>query len=223
MIPDARAVIFDLDGTLIDTIHDIADSVNEVLESHNLPQHSVESYKYRVGDGIKILLERSLPQTLSKDMHYLDQIINEFNLSYDQHWNNHTRPYSGITPLLHSLQSHGIKIAILSNKPQHFTDLCAKYFFPDITFQFVVGATSSFPKKPDPSSALFMIKELKVLQSEVFYVGDTSIDMTTANNAGVYPIGVSWGFRSQEELINTGAKIILNYPEELMLMISKKE
>ena len=223
MIPLFKAVVFDLDGTLIDTIHDLADSVNEVLKSRNLPQHSIESYKVRVGDGIKLLLERSLPEESLPDENYLKQIVNDFNDSYNQNWKNHTKPYSGILPLLHALQEFGIQKAILSNKPQHFTDLCAEHFFPDIQFSVVFGAKDDFPKKPDPVSALHIASKMNILPSEVIYVGDTSIDMNTAINAGMYPVGVSWGFRSKEELFGAGAKIILTYPEELMLMVSEQE
>jgi len=223
MLPLVKAVIFDLDGTLIDTIHDLADSVNEVLKARNYPQHTIESYKYRVGDGIRILLERALPETLLFDEDDMDQITRDFNLYYHTHWKNHTKPYPGITNMLLSLQKHKIPLAILSNKPQHFTDLCANYFFPEDIFHLVFGARETYPKKPDPFSALLIADELKVSPHEVIYVGDTSIDMNTAINAGMYPVGVSWGFRSQKELIDAGAQIILNFPEELLLIILKQE
>jgi phosphoglycolate phosphatase len=222
MLPLFKALVFDLDGTLIDTIHDLADSVNEVLKSRNLPPHSVESYKFRVGDGIKLLLKRSLPEEYQHDEVFLEHITSDFNDSYHKHWKNYTKPYSGILPLLHSLQDLEIKMAILSNKPQRFTDLCAEHFFPGIHFNSVFGANANFPKKPDPSSANHIATQMSVLPGEVMYVGDTSIDMNTAINAGMYPVGVSWGFRSIEELFGAGAKIILNYPEELLLMVSKQ-
>jgi phosphoglycolate phosphatase len=222
MLPAFKAVIFDLDGTLIDTIHDLANAVNEVLASRNLHQHSIESYKHRVGDGIKLLLQRSVPENLSLDKDLIEQIMLEFNHSYEQHWNKNTLPYPGIVSMFQELQHINIKKAILSNKPQYFTDLCAKHFFPEIAFDLVLGASSDVPKKPNPTSALFIAHHMNVSPEEVIYVGDTSIDMSTAKNAGMYPVGVSWGFRSQEELIEAGAKILLNYPEELMLIVSKQ-
>jgi phosphoglycolate phosphatase len=220
MLPFFKAVIFDLDGTLIDTIHDLANAVNEVLAKLNLPQHSIESYKYRVGDGIRLLLERSLPEHLVHEKDLLDQVVLEFNHCYEQHWNKRTQPYPGIISMFYELQRLKVKKAILSNKPQYFTELCVNHFFPEIDFSLIIGAKADFPKKPYPDSAIYIAQQMSNIPTEVIYIGDTAIDMNTAINAGMYPVGVSWGFRSTEELFTAGAKIVLNYPEELLLMIS---
>lgn len=210
-----QGVIFDLDGTLLDTIADLGDSMNEVLVNHGWPIFSIADYKEKVGDGIGQLVKRSVPVNIAYDSDVLTPFIQEFINIYEQHWHIKTKPYPGIEPLLHSLQEKGIKMAVLSNKMDAFTQQCVRHFFPEIRFEKVVGAVEGVPKKPDPASVLQIASELHLEPNKVLYVGDTSIDMHTANHAGMQAIGVSWGFRSANQLVESGAKIILTSPEML--------
>lgn len=214
-----KAIIFDLDGTLIDTIDDLYHTVNSMLREKKLPEHPRNSYLTMVGDGIRRLIERALPLELAKDETYVDRMVLAFNEAYKANWNNYTQPYEGITSLLKQLSDRKLQLGVLSNKPQEFTDLCVDYFFPHIIFDKVVGARDNVPKKPDPYAALDMATLFNVMPAEILYVGDTSIDMHTAINAGMFPVGVEWGFRSREELLTAGAKVIIQYPEELLLMV----
>jgi len=210
-----QGVIFDLDGTLLDTIADLGDSMNEVLVNHGWPVFSIADYKEKVGDGIGQLVKRSVPVNIAYDTEVLSPFIQEFIKIYEQHWHVKTKPYPGILPLLQTLLEKKVKMAILSNKMDSFTQLCVRHFFPNIPFDYVVGSVEGFPKKPDPACALQIADHLGLDPKAVLYVGDTPVDMNTANNAGMKAIGVSWGFRSANQLVESGAMIILNKPEFL--------
>ena len=210
-----QGVIFDLDGTLLDTIDDLGDAMNEVLVNHGWPVFSIADYKEKVGDGIGQLVKRSVPVNIAYDAEVLSPFIQEFIKIYEQRWHEKTKPYPGILPLLQTLTGKKIKIAILSNKMDSFTQLCVRHFFPDIPFDYVLGSVEGSPKKPDPACALQIADHLGLDPKAVLYVGDTPVDMNTANNAGMKAIGVSWGFRSANQLVESGAMIILNKPEFL--------
>ncbi|MDD4663431.1 MAG: HAD family hydrolase [Caldisericia bacterium] len=210
-----QGVVFDLDGTLLDTIADLGDAMNEVLVNHGWPVFSIADYKEKIGDGIGQLVKRSVPVNIAYDAEVLSPFIQEFVKIYEQRWHVKTKPYPGILLLLHTLQEKKVKMAILSNKMDLFTQLCVRHFFPDIQFDYVVGSVEGTPKKPDPMCALQIAAHLQLDPKEILYVGDTPIDMNTANNAGMKAIGVSWGFRSANQLVESGAMIILNKPEFL--------
>ncbi len=214
-----KAIIFDLDGTLIDTIDDLCDTVNKLLKDHQLQEHPRQAYLTMVGDGIRMLIKRALPENISSDEKNIDDWMILFKQAYHQNWNKKTRPYSGINDMLHQLCEKNIKKGVLSNKPQEFTNLCVDHFFPGYPFDAVFGARPGKPVKPDPASAIEIANNFNIDPSEILYVGDTSIDMKTANNAGMFPLGVEWGFRSRQELIDAGAKIIIQHPSELLLVI----
>lgn len=210
-----QGVIFDLDGTLLDTIADLGDSMNEVLVNHGWPVFSIADYKEKVGDGIGQLVKRSVPVNIAYDSDVLAPFVHEFIKIYEHRWHVKTSPYPGILSLLQRLQEKKIKMAILSNKMDAFTQLCVQHFFPEIHFDEVLGAVEGSPKKPDPACALQIATRLGWEPEKTLYVGDTPIDMSTAIHAGMKAIGVSWGFRSANQLVESGAMIILNKPDYL--------
>jgi phosphoglycolate phosphatase len=214
-----KAILFDLDGTLLDSVEDIADSVNEVLRKFGFPIHSLEAYKYFVGDGMSVLAERVLPKEKSSDKVLVCQFVNEVKKEYNVRWNRNTKPYADIPELLVQLAERNILTAVLSNKPDDFTRMMIRYFFPDHHFRIVLGSREGFPRKPDPRAALEIAHDLGISSSECIQLGDTGTDMMSAQNSGMYGVGVSWGFRSREELQKHGAHHILEKPLELLLLL----
>jgi len=210
-----KAVLFDLDGTLLDTLQDIADSSNRVLARFGFPQHEVEAYKYFVGDGIDVLASRILPDE-HRDQATVDEVAASVNTEYSQHWADTTHPYPGIPELLQALTVRCIKMAILSNKPDHSAKMTVSKLLPRWQFELVLGARPSVPKKPDPAVALEIAERLNVLPREFLYLGDTGTDMQTATAAGMYAIGVLWGFRSANELLTNGAKALISSPMDFL-------
>ena len=210
-----KAILFDLDGTLLDTLQDIADSVNTVLKRHNLPTHSNEEYRYFVGEGSETLLSRALPED-SRDKETVKALTQEYRAEYDLRWTNSSKPYPQILDLLHQLEKRDIVTAVLSNKMHSATCQMVKALLPEHNFSYVQGATEELPAKPDPSGAHLIAKELKIAEKNWIYLGDTDIDMLTAKRAGMLPAGVLWGFREADELMQNGAKILLYSPLELI-------
>ncbi len=208
------AVIFDLDGTLLNTLDDIADSVNEVLQRGGFPEHPVDSYRLFVGDGARVLMEKALPKEIDNP-HDIDTYLEEFRREYHNRWNRKSKPYRGIEEMLRQLHGLGIPFAVLSNKPDAFTKLCVSHYFPDTGFRVIRGMLDSVPRKPDPAGALATAEIMGVSPGQCLFVGDSSIDMRTANRSEMHAVGVSWGFRSVEELRATGAQQIIDTPHEL--------
>ncbi len=213
-----KAVLFDLDGTLLDTIKDIADSVNIALARLGLPQHEVEAYKYFVGDGREALAIRALPEDY-RDMVNVDKLAASIEIEYSKRWANNTLAYPGIPDMLQSLADLGINIAILSNKPQDSTEEMVSRLLPQWRFELVLGARSSIPMKPDPTSALQISRRLNIPPAEFLYLGDTDIDMKTATAAGMYPVGALWGFRTADELLAGGARDLIQNPTDLISLL----
>lgn len=207
--------IFDLDGTLIDSLLDLATTSNQVLQEHNLPTHPIEAYRTLVGDGVRVLFQRALPEGRKADENLLDSCIAAFNRLYDQQWDQHTHPYEGITPALEVLNQRGFSLTVLSNKPHPFTVACVDKYFPQIPFQVVLGNSPDLPRKPDPAGVYSIADRLSTSPQHCIYVGDTNTDMQTAIAAGCHAVGVTWGFRSEQELISSGAQTILHHPEDL--------
>jgi phosphoglycolate phosphatase len=211
-------VIFDLDGTLLDSLQDIAEAANSVLLSMGSPVYPVSEYRYLVGDGVGMLFQRALPLCVTDD-ELRNECVRQFEIAYTNCWKNHSKPYDGILELLNLIRSADLKLGILSNKLDPFTKKCASHFFPSISFDMVVGHSDQFPRKPDPSSALWMARTFGLQPGRIAYVGDTNTDMKTAVSAGFYAIGVAWGFRPETELREHGARVVAHAPSELKAIL----
>jgi phosphoglycolate phosphatase len=213
-----RAVLFDLDGTLLDTLQDIADSCNAALARHGFPAHPVDAYKYFVGDGVPMLVSRTVPPG-SRDPKLLTEVAAAYREEYHRRWNATTRPYDGIPELLEELSKRRFALAVLSNKPDDFTRRCVSEFLSKWDFSVVMGASKAFPPKPDPTGALQLAAKLGVSPSDVCYLGDTATDMKTAIAARMFPVGALWGFRTAEELEASGARSLIKHPLDLRKFI----
>lgn len=210
-----RAAIFDLDGTLFDTIEDLADSTNNVLSRHNYPTHDINAYKYFVGSGIRNLIANALPED-ERDNGTVDILYKEMLEEYSVNWNKKTKPYSGIPELLKHLTEKGIRLSVLSNKADAFTKQMVKEFLPDLHFDAVLGERSGIPRKPDPYGVFEIAEVIEVSPDQCLYLGDSGIDMKTAAAAGAYPVGALWGFRKADELVANGAQALISKPMELL-------
>ncbi|MCT7516984.1 HAD family hydrolase [Aliarcobacter cryaerophilus] len=211
-----KTVIFDLDGTLLDSIEDIASSMNKVLESLQLPTHKIEDYKHFVGGGVDILVENALSNQ-SKEIK--DEVIKRFKIEYDGKLHSKTLPYDGIYELLDELKKLDINLAVLSNKPHEFTVSYVNHFFKNYNFKEIHGQKKDVPKKPDPKAALGIVKCLDSSCENTYFIGDTKIDMQTAKSANMTAIGVLWGFRDEKELRDFGADFIVSNPLEILKII----
>ncbi len=211
-----KTVIFDLDGTLIDSLEDIAVCMNQVLEELNLPTHKIDDYKYFVGGGISILVDNAL-NGYSLDIK--EEVTKRFKIIYDQKLHLKTKPYDGIYELLDELVKLDCNIGILSNKPHEFTIAYANSLFSKYNIKEVHGQKSDVPKKPDPIAAINIANSFEVPCEEVYFVGDTMVDMQTAVNAKMIGVGVLWGFRDEEELLENGANFIIKHPLDLLKII----
>lgn len=207
-----KAVIFDLDGTLLDTLDDLADSVNAVLAQGGFPTHPTVAYQTFVGNGAEMLIRRALPE--GADEETVRRTLKNFQAYYGEHCLDKTCPYEGVAEALKSLKQAGLRLAVLSNKPHPFTCELAERFFPHV-FDAVAGNRAEFPRKPEPHAPCWLAGRLGVLPEECFFVGDSGVDMQTGVKAGMHPCGVSWGFRGEEELLQNGAKLVLHAPAEL--------
>ncbi len=211
-----KTVIFDLDGTLLDSIEDIASSMNKVLESLQLPTHKIEDYKHFVGGGVDILVENALSNQ-SKEIKY--EVIKRFKIEYDGKLHSKTLPYDGIYELLDELKKLDINLAVLSNKPHEFTVSYVNHFFKNYNFKEIHGQKKDVPKKPDPKAALDIVKCLDSSCENTYFIGDTKIDMQTAKSANMTAIGVLWGFRDEKELRDFGADFIVSNPLEILKIL----
>ena len=208
-------VIFDLDGTLLNTIGDLAASVDYVMRSRNLPEHTDAEYRQMVGGGIKRLVERALPAELAANETYVDECVTQFRRYYVDNIDRHTVPYEGMCELLRDLQLKGVKLAVASNKFQHGTDRLVSKFFGDIDFVAVEGNREGAPLKPDPQIVTGILSRAGIAPEHAVMIGDSGIDIRTAQAAGIDSIGVAWGFRFAEELYEAGAKCVVSEVEEL--------
>jgi phosphoglycolate phosphatase len=213
-----QAAVFDLDGTLLDTLADIADAMNAALARMGFPGHETNAYKYLTGDGVRALAERSLPEKARNEA-ALSDCIREFRREYSARWGTKTRPFPGITGMLGELSRRGLELSVLSNKLDDFARRAARDFLPGTDFRFVIGAKPELPPKPDPAGALVIARGLGIPPSRIIYLGDTGVDMQTGVRAGMYPIGVLWGFRDEKELRENGARALINSPPELLGLI----
>lgn len=216
-----KAVIFDLDGTLLDTLDDLTDSMNKVLARLELPVHLRDQYRYFVGDGMETLARRVLPKE-HRTVEMVRRVSEEMRDEYQSRWSLQTRPYDGILELIRALSQRGFILNILSNKFEELTRLMVQHYLADFSWAQVRGARTGVPKKPDPAGALAIAMELALEPSQFLYLGDTNTDMITANSAGMYPVGALWGFRTRSELEEFGAKTLIAHPLDLLKVIDQE-
>ena len=206
-----KGVIFDLDGTLIDTTHEIRYIFNQLLESYSLPKRSFDFFKKNIGNGVEDLLQKSLPSGYAKD---LSPMLEKLKDLYAENLNKKSHPFEGITEILDLLKNNDIQIGIITNKMHHLAVRCVDMFFPSRHIM-TIGAGHMYPRKPSPDSALLLANEFKTKPSEILFIGDSSIDIKTARNAGMVPIGVGWGNGISKELLDAGAQKVFMKTHEL--------
>ena len=211
-----KAVIFDLDGTLLDTLDDLSDAGNRALAAHGFPTHPPEAYRYFVGDGMRSLCQRILGNHATPDN--IEKVQQAFAADYAQNSAVKTAPYDGIPALLGALKTRGLPLAVLSNKPDSMTCQVIERYFPGV-FTIARGQQEGIPRKPAPDGALAIIKQLKLPESQILYIGDSGVDMQTAQNAGLFAVGVLWGFRTAEELLKQGADALVMTPGEILKLL----
>ena len=211
-----KAVIFDLDGTLIDSLNDLADSANAMLETYGYPVYEVSKYRYFVGNGSRKLIERILPPEQAASKSFVDEALRKYKAIYEERFLEKTRSYKGIVEMLRQLREKEIPLAVCTNKHMDAAMTIVKVLFEPDIFCEVLGDQPGQPRKPDPTAVLGIARRMGVQPQEVAYLGDSMVDMQTAVNAGFLPVGVLWGFREKDELVENGAKILLEKPAELL-------
>jgi len=213
-----KAVVFDMDGTLLDTLADLGDAMNRVLEQHGFATHPADAYRQFVGSGASQLVARALPgHEQGEDMRR--QCLQAFLREYEAGWRIKTCLYEGVPELLDALTAISMPMAVLTNKPQAFAELCMQEFLSRWNFALTVGQMPGVPVKPDPAGPRQVIRHLGVQPDEILYLGDTDVDIFTAVNAGMHPVGVLWGFRPKSELLASGAAATLTHPMELLRLL----
>lgn len=212
-----KGAIFDLDGTLLNTIEDLTDTMNKVLEEFSFPTFTYAEYKLKVGGGIKNLVINSFPKNSNEET--IEEGLKLFNLYYHKNYSNKTKPYNGIVEVLYELKDRGIKLGVNSNKRDDYTKLLVDKYFSDISFLKVYGERENVLRKPDPLAALEIARIMDLKAEEVLYIGDSEVDILTARNASMDSVGVLWGFRDREEFNKYGATFIVAEPKEILDII----
>lgn len=211
-----KLAVFDMDGTILDTLEDLTDSVNYVMERYHYPTHSLDAVRGFVGNGIRLLIERAVPQGIAKEQ--IDAVYADFMEYYKEHCADKTKPYEGIVELLETLRAAGCLTAVVSNKADAAVqELCVQYF--DGLFDFAIGERAGMAKKPAPDAVYEVLKQLEVSKADAVYIGDSDVDFDTARNSGLDCISVTWGFRTEEFLRNYGAKTIARTTNEVAARI----
>ena len=208
-----RAAVFDLDGTLLNTLADLADSGNELLASYGMAPHPEPAFRYFVGNGSRKLMERILP---GKSPEQIDEALARYKAIYEKHLTAKTTPYAGISETLSALKARGVRMAVCTNKHISAAEALIRKYFPADTFDTFEGDRPGVPRKPDPAHVRIVLEKMGVMPEETVYLGDSGVDMQTAVNAGALPVGVLWGFREKDELMENGAQILLSKPSELL-------
>ena len=214
-----KAVLFDLDGTLADSLIDLADGVNRAISSKGFPTHEVEAFKYFVGDGIPKMIERALPADC-RNTEMVNEIKDIFLPYYAVHYADNTYAYSGMPELVDTLKNQGFIVAVVTNKEQDMANEVVTSLYGNV-FDLIFGKRDGIPAKPDPTAALMAMEELGVKPEECVFLGDSGMDVATAVNSGAVPIGELWGFRKEDELLANGAKYIISKPQELLDIIKE--
>ena len=210
-----KAVIFDLDGTLLNTYEDLANAVNFALEQNGLPTHPAEKYKIFAGNGTDMMITRALPEADRND-EMLDKVRKLYFEYYNAHSGECTKPYDGIVDMLSELKSRGFKLAVVSNKIDFMTRAVVKEYFGDTVFDFVTGQCDGIIPKPDPSMVYKVMEQFGVTADECIFVGDSGVDAETGKNANMFTVGVLWGFRDKKELLECGASTVIPKADELL-------
>lgn len=210
-----KAVLFDLDGTLVNTLGDLANSVNRVLREHGHPIHPVELYKKFAGNGNEVMMKRALPEEKRQDREYVLKLRQEFYDYYKEHCADVSFLYDGIEELLNELKAEGILVAIVTNKAQTMTDVLVPKLMDKNIFSAIIGQRDGVPTKPEPHMPFLAMTEMEVNPDECLFVGDSNTDIETGLNCGNTPVGVLWGFRDREELVNAGARYIVSSPGQI--------
>lgn len=209
-----KLVIFDLDGTLLNTIADLGKATNHALEQNGYPTHPIDAYPFMVGNGVRRLIERAIPSENRNDSN-VDALLADFRSYYDEHLCDFTKPYPGIELLLEDITLKGVQVAVASNKYESAVRRLISYFFPQIKFAAICGNVEGVPTKPDPSIVFRILGEYPTPKADVLYVGDSAVDIETARRACIESVGVSWGFRPVRELTSAYADHIVGNTEEL--------
>ena len=214
-----KAVLFDLDGTLVNSLCDLACSTNYALKKFGFVTHETECFKYFVGDGMPKLIERALPED-KREEKYIKEVLSVFMEHYKEHYCDQTKAYEGICEAVDAVLSMGLKIAVVSNKIQNMAETVTNKIF-GCRFSVICGKREGYPAKPDPTLTLEVINEMGVKPSECLFIGDSGMDMAVAKNANCVSLGVLWGFRSEDELIDNGADFIIKEPSEITRIIEE--
>lgn len=210
-----KLVIFDLDGTLLNTIEDLGQAANYALERNGYATHSMASYPYFVGNGVRRLVTRVLPED-ARDDENVDRVLGDFMKYYDEHCIDYTKPYNGMPELLQDLRDMGVMMAVASNKYQQAVSKIIPHYFPDINFIAIEGQKDGVNVKPDPSIVFSILAQARVPKADALYIGDSGVDMETARRACIDSVGVTWGFRSKKELVEYHANAIVGNPIDIL-------
>lgn len=214
-----KVCIFDLDGTLTNTLDSLVYSTNETLKEMKLPQISEEQCRLFVGNGARVLIEKALGSSGSENLDRVEEAMQIYGRIFDANCTYHVVPYEGITEMLESMKNRGLKLAVLSNKPHKQAVHVVETIFGKETFQWIQGQIDTVPRKPDPTAVLQIAEKLGATPEETLYIGDSEVDVATGKNAQMHTVGVTWGFRGKEVLEDAGAELIVDSPEEIMNMI----
>ena len=212
-----KGIIFDLDGTLLDTLEDIADSANEALALSGFVPHPLDEYRFFVGNGVENLVRMMLPTDAGDNV--LARVVDDFQLAYHRNYSNKCQPYPGIMDLLSELSQRGILMGVCSNKPDAFTQIMVDLYFKDVDFVAVTGERKELPRKPNAAMVNFILEHMKLSVDECLFTGDSDVDVKTAMNAGMKSVGVEWGFRPIQELINAKVNFTVTHPQEILDLI----
>jgi phosphoglycolate phosphatase len=213
-----KAIIFDLDGTLLDTLEDIGDAMNRVLKKRGFPVHDMDAYRHFIGDGAEMLTQRALPET-HRSQETVYACLGDFKHDYGENWDQKTKAYPGVPEMLDRLTAIDVRMAVFSNKPHEFAIQCVERLLADWKFQKIIGLSHRLPRKPDPAGALAVAADFKLDPAHFLYLGDSAVDMKTAVTAGMYPVGAAWGFRTEKELMENGCRFLAKHPMDILSLL----
>lgn len=214
-LSNLKAFIFDLDGTLVDSLADLATAVNRMLDDNGYPRCSMELFPLHIGDGMKKLVERALPAD-KRDPQNVVRCAAEYLSHYERCWHDETHVYDGMAEAVAGLRARGVRLGVISNKPHRFTVLCSEFFFPNGSFEIILGQREGIARKPDPAGGIELARLMGLAPSECAYIGDSGVDMEFGTAIGMRRIGVLWGFRDRAELVASGTEVLIEHPGELL-------